>query len=99
MTNDERIKEQVLKAFRITPKELRVGDKSRKYFYCRCALANLLKASGYSLHQIGDIVCRNHSTVAYYLRVHGILMEQVESYSERFSDCIIALGIDCNVHE
>lgn len=93
MTNDERIKGQVLDAFKITPKELRVGDKSRKYFYCRCALANLLKASGFSLHQIGDIVCRNHSTVAYYLRVHKILMEQVEDYSEKFMACINELKI------
>ena len=90
---DDLIK-HVVDAFGITVKTLHTGDKSRKYFYCRCALANLLRAAGYSLHQIGDIVNRNHSTIAYYMRVHGILMGQVDSYRENFIKCRNKLKIE-----
>lgn len=87
MIREDDLIKHVVDAFGITVKTLHTGDKSRKYFYCRCALANLLRADGYSLHQIGDIVNRNHSTIAYYLRVHGILMGQVDSYRENFIKC------------
>ena len=90
---DDLIK-HVVDAFGITVKTLHTGDKSRRYFYCRCALANLLRAAGYSLHQIGDIVNRNHSTIAYYMRVHGILMGQVDSYRENFIKCRNKLKIE-----
>ena len=94
MIREDDLVKHVVDAFGITVKTLHTGDKSRKYFYCRCALANLLRAAGYSLHQIGDIVNRNHSTIAYYLRVHGILMGQVDSYRENFIKCKNELKID-----
>ena len=94
MIREDDLIKHVVDAFGITVKTLHTGDKSRKYFYCRCALANLLRAAGYSLHQIGDIVNRNHSTIAYYLRVHGILMGQVDSYRENFIKCRNELKID-----
>ncbi len=94
MIREDDLVKHVVDAFGITVKTLHTGDKSRKYFYCRCALANLLRAAGYSLHQIGDIVNRNHSTIAYYLRVHGILMGQVDSYRENFIKCRNELKID-----
>ena len=94
MIREDDLVKHVVDAFGITVKTLHTGDKSRKYFYCRCALANLLRAAGYSLHQIGDIVNRNHSTIAYYLRVHGILMGQVDSYRENFIKCRNELKIE-----
>ena len=94
MIREDDLVKHVVDAFGITVKTLHTGDKSRKYFYCRCALANLLRAAGYSLHQIGDIVNRNHSTIAYYLRVHGILMGQVDSYRENFIKCKNELKIE-----
>ena len=94
MIREDDLIKHVVDAFGITVKTLHTGDKSRKYFYCRCALANLLRTAGYSLHQIGDIVNRNHSTIAYYLRVHGILMGQVDSYRENFIKCRNELKIE-----
>ena len=94
MIREDDLIKHVVDAFGITVKTLHTGDKSRKYFYCRCALANLLRAAGYSLHQIAEIVNRNHSTVAYYMRVHGILMGQIDSYRENFIMCRNELKID-----
>lgn len=94
MIREDDLIKHVVDAFGITVKTLHTGDKSRKYFYCRCALANLLRVAGYSLHQIGDIVNRNHSTIAYYMRVHGILMGQVDSYRENFIKCRNELKIE-----
>ena len=96
MTEENIIIKRVISVFGITLSQLHTGDKSRKYFYCRCALANLLRAAGYSLHQIGEIVNRNHSTIAYYMRVHGILMGQVDSYRENFIKCKNELKIEEN---
>lgn len=88
MTEENIITKRVISVFGITLNQLHTGDKSRRYFYTRCALANLLKADGYSLHQIAEIVNRNHSTVAYYLRVHGLLIDQVDDYRKKFTECI-----------
>ena len=88
MTKENIITKKVISIFGITMSQLHTGDKSRRYFYTRCALANLLKEEGYSLHQIGEIVNRDHSTIAYYLRVHRLLIKQVDDYRKKFAECI-----------
>lgn len=81
------IARSIKRTFGVPFDEIQARGRTKELFFARCAFANLLIGIGMSLHMAGDVVNRDHSTVAYYKKQHPILMKQSQFYRECFIEC------------
>lgn len=66
----QRVENLVCKEFLVSPTELKSKKRDRRLVQARKAYASLLRDfKGYTLHEIGFLLGKDHSSVVHYLKV------------------------------
>ena len=87
----EQLKDLACKHFKVTKSQIEGKGRKINVVYARIAGAKVLHESGYTLHEIGDMLHINHSTVFHHLNTFEDRMKYyvilANTYNEFKEDC------------
>lgn len=82
----EQLKTLACKHFKVTKSQVEGKGRSINVVYARIAMAKILHEKGYTLHEIGDALHLNHSTVFHHLNTFEDRMKHDVIFANTYND-------------
>lgn len=82
----EQLKTLACKHFKVTKSQVEGKGRSINVVYARIAMAKILHEKGYTLHEIGDALHLNHSTVFHHLNTFEDRMKYDVIFANTYND-------------
>lgn len=82
----EQLKTLTCKHFKVTKSQIEGKGRKINVVYARIAMAKILHTCGYTLHEIGDMLGLDHSTVFHHLKTFDDRMKYDVIFANTYKD-------------